>query len=120
MKKRLLIPVIIALACFGCSKPRSGLDRFVGEFVAPAVAGSTAFTLERDGRAKFTTTWTEEGEDKPRTEVNEGTYRVLGDTAFIAVRWVEDGLDSLRVVLRGDTLVLVDDALGLTPTYVRR
>jgi hypothetical protein len=59
-------------------------------------------------------------ENGTETDANEGTYRVVGDTALIAIRWPDTPTDTLRAMVRGDTLVLLDDVLGLTPLYIRR
>ena len=118
LRARPVASLVVALIALSCSQPREGPDRFVGEFIARGLAGSTGFTLERDGRARFVTTVSDE--NGTETEANEGTYRVVGDTALISIRWGDAATDTLRAMVRGDTLVLLDDVLGLTPLYVRR
>jgi hypothetical protein len=48
-------------------------------------------------------------------------YRVVGDTAFMAVEFPdpEERDDTLALLLQGDTLVMLNQVLGGNPLFLR-
>jgi hypothetical protein len=114
----LIIAGLTALAC----RPRSGPDRFLGEFRWRQMFGYQAIRFEENGKASYTfVTAAEEAGAPPETEVLSSTYRVSGDTAFMVVDWPDarGRGDTLALQLRGDTLVLLNEVLGGNPVFLR-
>ena len=113
-----LVLLLVSSACRG----RTGAERFVGEYRWRQMFGYQAILLEEGGKASYSMVLAAEDPGAPpTTEVHAGTYRVVGDTAFVVVDWPDEGArgDTLALMLRGDTLVMLNQVLGGNPTFVR-
>jgi hypothetical protein len=94
-------PFLLALAQAACTSHSStGPARFAGSYAASAPGGDVTLTLEKDGTGRF-------ARSGPNSTSLKATFRLRGDTAFIAIAWPA----SLRgnpvpAVLHGDTLLL--------------
>jgi hypothetical protein len=109
-----LISVLAGLGALAC-RPKTGADRFLGTYRWRLLFFQQVVTLARNGKATYVTV-------TPGTRPNEkaqfdslpGTYRVVGDTAFVAIdaREPADSGTTLAMILRGDTLVMLNEFPG--------
>jgi hypothetical protein len=118
------LPLVLSIACLTAvaCRPKAGADRFLGTFRWRQMFGYQAVTFEKGSKASYTFVTPGEGdEDPPKTEVLPSTYHVLGDTAFMLVEWPDPKMrgDTLSLLLRGDTLVMLNQVLGGNPIFVR-
>ena len=120
--------LVVAAIIFG--RPRKGAERFVDTFRYDVHFGAQEITLKRDGSAHYTIDYLD-SRDKSRTEVSEGRYRVVGDTAFVGLAATRPqgqpapaaiDTSSLRLVLviKGDSLVWTDFLPGASMAFVRK
>ena len=118
---RLLAVVLATVGALAC-QPKTGADRFLGTFRWRQLFGYQAVTFEKDGKGTYSIVTPGEGdEDPPVTESLPGIYRVVGDTAFMAVEFrdPEERGDTLALLLRGDTLVMLNQIFGRNPLFIR-
>lgn len=112
---------IVTLSAPGC-QPKTGADRFVGTFRWRQLFGYQGVTLEEGGKATYSIVTPGEGDaDPPETELFPSTYRVVGDTAFMVVVFPDpaERNDTLAFLLRGDTLIMLNQVLGGNPLFIR-
>lgn len=122
--RRLAVACVTLLVLLGASAcaPKTGADRFLGSFRWRQMFGYQAVTFEKGGKASYTFVMPGEGDDDPaETEVLPATYRVVGDTAFMAVAFpdTKERNDTLALLIRGDTLVMLNQVLGGNPMFLR-
>jgi hypothetical protein len=93
----------VAATSFACGR---GSDGFPGTYVAYGTVNWGAFVLEPGGQARYESTFTtDDGGEGRRTQ--QGTYRIVGDTAIISIEWADGDRGMVRATLRGDTLATV-------------
>lgn len=110
---------IIALAACTAKK---GADRFVGTFRWRQPFGYQAIAFEKGGKAQYITAVPgDANSDSTKTESRPSSYRVSGDTAFLVVDWADPDTenDSLTLLLRGDSLIMMNEVLGGNPVFMR-
>lgn len=133
MKKPMMIGAVLgvlvaATLIFG--RPRKGAERFIDTFRYDVHFGAQEITLKRDGTAHYTIDYLD-AKDASRTEVSEGRYRVVGDTAFVglaatrpkdtpAPTTVDTSSMKLVLVIKGDSLVWTDFLPGASMAFVRK
>src|SRR5215210_8541712 len=87
MRKPMLIGAALGLlvvAGFIFLRPKRGAERFIDTFRYDVHFGAQEITMKRDGSAHYTIDYLD-ANDASRTEVSEGRYRVVGDTAFVGL-----------------------------------
>jgi hypothetical protein len=120
--------VIAVVLIFG--RPKKGAERFIDTFRYDVHFGAQEITLNRDGSAQYTIAYLD-AKDNSRTEVSEGRYRVVGDTAFVGLAATRPegtpkpavaDTSSLKLVLviKGDSLVWTDFLPGASMAFVRK
>ena len=133
MRKPVLAGVVLgvlvgATIIFG--RPRKGAERFIDTFRYDVHFGAQEITLERDGSAQYTIDYLD-AKDASRTEVSEGRYRVVGDTAFVGLAATrpkgtpasptpDTSSMKLVLVIKGDSLVWTDFLPGASMAFVRK
>ena len=111
-------------------RPKKGAERFIDTFRYDVHFGAQEITLKRDGSAHYTIAFLDSN-DVSRTEVSEGRYRVVGDTAFVGLAATRPegkpkpsaaDTSSLKLVLviKGDSLVWTDFLPGASMAFVRK
>ncbi len=116
-----LATTLVSLGAIAC-QPKKGADRFLGTFRWRQTFGFQAVTFEKGGKATYATVTPGEGDDAPaETETLPSRYHVAGDTAFVLVEWPDAAArgDTLAFLLRGDSLVMLNQVLGGNPVFVR-
>lgn len=100
--------------------PKKGPDRFVGTFRWQQDFGSQAIAFEKGGKAKYITVLPGNG-DSSETKGMPSTYTVSGDTALLVVDWGDPNTANtpLTMLLRGDSLIMLDEVLGGHPVFMR-
>ena len=132
MRKPIIGGVVIGLlvATFIVGRSRKGAERFIDTFRYDVHFGAQEITLKRDGSAHYTIDYLD-SRDNARTEVSEGRYRVVGDTAFVGLAATRlqgtpapstTDTSSLKLVLviKGDSLVWTDFLPGASMAFVRK
>jgi hypothetical protein len=133
MRKPILAGAALGLAVvagFIFFRPRSGIERFIDTFRYDVHFGAQEITLKRDGSANYSIAFLDSN-DVSRTEVSEGRYRVVGDTAFVGLAATRPegtpaptvaDTSSLKLVLviKGDSLVWTDFLPGASMAFVRK
>ena len=111
-------------------RPPIGAERFIDTFRYDVRFGAQEITLNRDGSAHYTIAFLDD-KDQSRTEVSEGRYRVVGDTAFVglaatrpegkpAPAYTDTTSLKLVLVIKGDSLVWTDFLPGASMAFVRK
>ena len=116
------LALAFAVAGLAACQPKTGADRFLGTFRWRQMFGYQGITFEKNGKASYVSVTPGEGDDDPaETETLPSTYRVAGDTAFMVVEWPDPRArgDTLALLLRGDTLVMLNSVLGGNPLFIR-
>lgn len=108
------LAILLLVACTAADGP----GRFAGTYTARGLTGYTTLRLFADGRAESIASASEGGAE-PRSDLSRGSFSVLGDTAFVRMD-LDDGASTLRFLLRGDSLVMLDRVLGERVTFVRQ
>jgi len=133
MRKPIIAGVVIGLvvaATLIVGGSRKGAERFIDTFRYDVHFGAQEITLKRDGSAHYTIDYLD-SHDVSRTEVSEGRYRVVGDTAFVGLAATRlqgtpapstTDTSSLKLVLviKGDSLVWTDFLPGASMAFVRK
>jgi hypothetical protein len=133
MRKPYLIGAALGLlivAAIIVSRPKTGAERFVDTFRYDVHFGAQEITLNRNGTAAYSIAYLD-AKDNSRTEVSEGRYRVVGDTAFVGLAATRPegtpkpeiaDTSSLKLVLviKGDSLVWTDFLPGASMAFVRK
>jgi hypothetical protein len=133
MRKPILAGALLGLVAVGgylIFRPLEGAERFIDTFRYDVHFGAQEITLERDGSAHYTIDYLD-AKDASRTEVSEGRYRVVGDTAFVGLAATRPkgapapavaDTSSLKLVLviKGDSLVWTDFLPGASMAFVRK
>jgi hypothetical protein len=116
------VAALASLVASGCARPKKGNERFVGTFKWQQAFGSQSIALERGGKAKYLSAMAGEGaNDAQVTKERPATYGVLGDTAYLLVEWPDERSrgDTLFLLLRGDSLIMLNSVLGGNPVFMR-
>jgi hypothetical protein len=116
-----LLAALTTLGALAC-RPKTGPDRFLGTYRWRLLFVQQVVTLARNGKATYVVVTPGARENERATHDSlPGTYRIVGDTAFVAIDWREplDSGKALAMVLRGDTLVLLNDLFGEPMAFVR-
>lgn len=133
MRKPIVAGVVLGLlvaATIIFGRPRKGAERFIDTFRYDVHFGAQEITLKRDGSAHYTIDYLD-SKDVSRTEVSDGRYRVVGDTAFVGLAATRPkgkpapsttDTSSLKLVLviKGDSLVWTDFLPGASMAFVRK
>jgi hypothetical protein len=134
MRKKILFAVLglvlVAAGWVTFRRPPEGAARFVDTFRYQLLFGSQEVTLNEDGTAHYTITYLNE-KDESVTEVADGGWRVIGDTAFVGLKPMravgapvqpgkEARNDSLVMLLQGKDLVQLNYILGASVVFERR
>ena len=112
---------LIVIAFNACAAPKKGADRFVGTFRWSQAMGYQAVAFQKGGKAQYITVLPDEVDDSTKTETKPATYRVAGDTAFLVVDWGDPNTENgpLSFLLRGDSLIMMNEVLGGNPVFMR-
>jgi len=133
MRKIIIIVLALVFVSSAWSRlrgPAEGADRFVDTFRWQGSFGFQEITLSRDGGARYVMMAPDDN-DVPVTEIADGGYRVVGDTAFVGLKalraegtpeqpGIEASDDSLVMLLKGEDLVYLNFMLGSSPVFVRK
>ena len=133
MRKPVVAGAVLGVLIVGgviFARPRRGAERFIDTFRYDVHFGAQEITLKRDGSAHYTIDYLD-ANDASRTEVSEGRYRVVGDTAFVGLAATRPkgtpapaarDTSSLKLVLviKGDSLVWTDFLPGASMAFVRK
>ena len=133
MRKIIIVVLALVLVSTAWSRlrgPAEGADRFVDTFRWQLLFGFQEITLSRDGRAHYVMMAMDD-DDVPMTEIADGGYRVVGDTAFVGLKalraagtpeqpGIEASADSLVMLLKGEDLVYLNFMFGSAPVFVRK
>src|SRR5215208_5062974 len=118
MRKPILAGAVLGLLVVAAViflRPKTGAERFIDSFRYDVHFGAQEITLKRDGSAHYTIAFLD-SKDVSRTEISDGRYRVVGDTAFVglaatrpegqpAPTVVDTSSLKLVLVIKGDSLV---------------
>ena len=121
---------LLVVAGFIFFRPLKGAERFIDTFRYDVHFGAQEITLKRDGSANYSIAFLDSN-DVSRTEISEGRYRVVGDTAFVGLAATRPegtpaparlDTSSLKLVLviKGDSLVWTDFLPGASMAFVRK
>ena len=105
-----------------CAAPKKGADRFAGTFRWRQSFGYQAVAFEKNGRAQYIVAVPDDkNRDSTKVDSHPSSYRVAGDTAFLVVDWGDPDTenDTLSMLLRGDSLIMMNEVLGGNPVFVR-
>lgn len=120
--RRAVVCLTFAIIAIAACAQKKGADRFVGTFRWSQGFGYQAITFAKGGKVQYTTAAPDETNDDSTTiETKPGTYRVSGDTAFMVVDWGDPDTEnsSLTMLLRGDSLIMMQQVLGGNPVFLR-
>jgi hypothetical protein len=125
VRTRLAVLACLAILVAGfsaCAAPKKGADRFVGTFRWQQPFGYQAIAFAKAGKAQYITALPDDNnDDSTVVESRPSTYRVSGDTAFLVVDWGKPDTENapLTMLLRGDSLIMLDQVLGGNPVFMR-
>jgi hypothetical protein len=114
--------LLVALFGLACARPKkTGNARFIGSFKWQQEFGSQALAFSPGGKAEYRTIMPGEGSEASVAKARPATYSVVGDTAYMMVAWTDTTTqsDTLFLLLRGDSLIMLNNILGGNPVFMR-